>query len=143
MNTEQMPVITLWQPWASWVAEGWKTIETRNHNKFACLAGQKILIHAGMQWDKRAIILAWKYMDEMQKVKTAEFTGIRGMIICSAWIDGHILCEEQDEKRTLIECRSVERYGLFLSHIEKIEPPIIIKGKQGIWYFDKDINNAR
>lgn len=41
------PVITLYQPWATWIMRGWKTIETRTHNRFACLDHKTILIHAG------------------------------------------------------------------------------------------------
>lgn len=31
--------ISMWQPWAWWVMRGWKTIETRTHNRFKGLAG--------------------------------------------------------------------------------------------------------
>lgn len=48
------PSITLTQPWATWIIRGWKTIETRTHNRFACLDKKTILIHAGMTTDKSA-----------------------------------------------------------------------------------------
>lgn len=50
-----MKVITLWQPWATWVVLGWKTIETRLHPRFASLAGQVIGIHAGLKFDDLAM----------------------------------------------------------------------------------------
>jgi len=37
-NPDWMPVITLWQPWASWVIEGRKRIETRTHDRLGSLA---------------------------------------------------------------------------------------------------------
>jgi hypothetical protein len=130
-----MTVITLWQPWASWVAEGWKTIETRTHTKFEGLAGGRILIHAGRQWDDQAVDLAFKYLTDKQRTRTIEFYGVRGKILCSAWVDFHVRCLPEDAKRALIECET-ERYGLLLSNIQKIEPPIPAKGKPGIWYYD-------
>lgn len=42
-----VPALTLWQPWASLVAEGVKTIETRSWPAPAALAGERIAIHAG------------------------------------------------------------------------------------------------
>ena len=42
----EIPCISLWQPWASLIALGWKTVETRGHNRFACLAGRRIAIPA-------------------------------------------------------------------------------------------------
>jgi hypothetical protein len=39
------PAITINQPWASLIANGIKTIETRKHTKFKCLVGQRIAIH--------------------------------------------------------------------------------------------------
>lgn len=42
-----MKVITLWQPWASLVAYGIKTIETRSRRSpWSCVAGETIAIHA-------------------------------------------------------------------------------------------------
>ncbi len=134
----EYPVITLWQPWTSWIAEGWKTIETRTHRKFSCLAGRRILIHAGSHWDRDAIDAARNYLTPEQIARTSEFYGVFGKILCSAWVNGHLECCKEDERKALIECRSIRRYGLWLSNIKKIEPPILTKGKQGIWYYNSD-----
>ena len=37
--------ITLWQPWATWIAWRWKTIETRGHDRFRRLVGQFASVH--------------------------------------------------------------------------------------------------
>jgi hypothetical protein len=42
--------LTLWQPWASLIAEGVKTIETRSWPAPAELIGQHIAIHAGQKF---------------------------------------------------------------------------------------------
>lgn len=41
-----MKAISLWQPYASLIAAGKKTIETRTHSRRRSLAGQRIAIHA-------------------------------------------------------------------------------------------------
>ena len=41
-----MKALTIWQPWASLIAEGAKTIETRSWSAPASLIGQRIAIHA-------------------------------------------------------------------------------------------------
>ncbi len=30
--------ISMWQPWATWVEKEWKKVETRRHERLACLA---------------------------------------------------------------------------------------------------------
>lgn len=63
MTTQTIyPVITLYQPWATWIMRRWKTIETRTHNRFVKLLGKSVLIHAGQQTDATA---AWNpYLTE-------------------------------------------------------------------------------
>lgn len=133
MTEQRYPAITLWQPWASWIAEGWKTIETRTHPKFAKLVGQRILIHAGQRWDNQALELSRNWMDDYQRAMTREFVSVRGVILASAWVDSHVRLTPEHAERALLECES-ERYGLLLSDIRKIEPPVKAKGSQGIWF---------
>ena len=47
-----MKAISLWQPWATFVTMKWKTIETRTHQWFNGLVGQRIAIHAAMNIDR-------------------------------------------------------------------------------------------
>jgi hypothetical protein len=49
-ETEFLLVITLKQPWATWVLWGWKIVETRLHNQFGSLMNKRIGIHAGLGW---------------------------------------------------------------------------------------------
>lgn len=52
---EIYPVITLYQPWATWIMRELKTIESRTHARFNSLLYKTILIHAGQTTDKTAI----------------------------------------------------------------------------------------
>ncbi len=54
--TEQIPAITLWQPWASLIAAGAKPYEWRGWPAPTRLIGKKIAIHAGARAARRAEI---------------------------------------------------------------------------------------
>lgn len=132
---KEIPVISLWGPWANWVSLGWKTIETRRHKRFVSLVGRRIGIHATTKWDDTAIEQATPYLTEQQRYDSSRFLKIGGAIICTAWVKGFDVLAEKDSARALIDCGSVRRYGLFLTEIETV-PLIEAKGKQGIWYYN-------
>ena len=114
------PVITMYQPWASWVVDEIKLIETRTHNKFRKLVGQTILIHAGLTND--------------DSVCTEDI--VFGAILGSAFVYGAGALNKTHQADACIECESVQRYGLFLKDIIKFKEPIPEKGEMGIWHYD-------
>lgn len=129
------PVITLYQPWATWIIRGWKTIETRTHNRFACLEDHRILIHAGLENDTTAINAFYHgYLTKEQLLFNPDEM-INGFILGSAFVSAYSPCKESDAKRALIECKT-ERFGLYLREIERFNKPIPEKGEMGIWYYD-------
>jgi hypothetical protein len=135
---EGLPVISLWQPWAAWVALGWKTIETRTHRRFDVLACRRIGIHASKFWDKSAMDAARPYLSAEQLAIDHTLYYRRGELLCTArtgnpdpsWLSA------ADSKAALIDCdpAKVIRFGLWLSEIEMMEPPLKVKGGQGIFY---------
>lgn len=131
-----MKCITLWQPWASWVALGWKPIETRTHTRFAGLVGQRIAIHAGLKWDEKAIEAAFPWLADWQIEKTEQFRQIKGVIICTAYVERHVELTRQDSRAAKIDCAHTGRYGLFLFDLEVLPEPIPMRGRQGIWNVD-------
>ncbi len=126
------PVITLYQPWATWIMRGWKTIETRTHNRFACLDGKSILIHAGKRTDAEAV--KNPYLTKEQILFNPDEV-INGFILGSAYVQYLGCLDPDDGVNALIECESV-RYGLLLEKIVRFENPIPVLGDMGIWYFD-------
>ena len=130
-----LPVITLYQPWATWIMREWKTIETRTHNRFGCLLGKTILIHAGMNTDAAAInnpyLTKQQLMYEPNEV-------INGFILGSVFVKSFGKLSSIHSEKSLIDCGNIERFGLYLSQIEKFSEPILCKGEMGIWYFDID-----
>lgn len=119
------PVITLYQPWASFIIEGYKTIETRLHDRFKNLKGHNILIHAGKKFDKDHYSIESKsYYDY-------------GCILGKVYVYDFQALDEKHSLDALIDCENVKRYGLFLKNIEKFDEPIYnVKGSMGIWYYD-------
>ncbi len=137
LNLKEIPVITLWQPWASWIAAGWKTIETRFHPRFACLVGKTIGIHAGQYWDPDWLEKAGPWLNswEGEIDRMPEFNATRSCIVCTAVVTGHRVLGADDSVKALIDCDTVKRWGLELSNISPLIQPISCKGKQGIWYY--------
>lgn len=131
------PVITLHQPWAQFIALGWKTIETRLHTRFDCLLGKRILIHAGAKWDLNWPITAGPYMTPKQFFLASSWKILDPQIVCSAFVGAHGGLFEADSSKALINCGPSypDRFGLHLEMIKLPDNPILVKGKQGIWYF--------
>ena len=127
-------VITLYQPWATWIMRGWKTIETRTHDRFKSLNHKTILIHAGQRTDGSDLTTKNPYLTKEQILYNPEEV-INGFILGSAFVSDFKLLNSENAKSSLIECDTV-RFGLFLTNIKKFDEPIPVKGEMGIWYFD-------
>jgi hypothetical protein len=113
---------------------GWKTIETRTHNRFACLKGQRILIHAGLSTDARAINNP--YLTKEQLLFNPDEM-INGFILGSAYVNDFRELSHNAAQQALIECET-KRYGLCLERIDRWKIPIPEKGEMGIWYYDTE-----
>ncbi len=123
-------VITLHQPWASWVIDGYKKIETRTHDRFRSLNGKLILIHSSQKYnDDGALQL---------------YNGIfhKGKILGCVKVYHFNRCCYHDSENANIECESGNRFGLFLKNPVKFEIPVTAKGKQGIWYHDLELGEV-
>ncbi len=125
------PVITLYQPWATWIADELKLIETRTHNRFGCLLGKTILIHAGQTTDKGA--LPNPYLDGRAYSKP-----VNGVILCEVFVNRVGKLSGIHSDKAMIDCEIVERFGLYLTNVKKLDVPIEVMGGMGIWYFDMD-----
>ena len=129
----RIPILTLWQPWASWIAYGQKAIESRTHDKFKGLVGKTIGIHASLRWDKDALETAGCLPEGIYSSDKRDYPF--GCILCTAYVTEHRrLTQRDDVDAMLINADDIEeRYGLFLECIVRIEP-FFVKGQQGIWY---------
>jgi hypothetical protein len=133
MTQNIFPVITLYQPWATWIMRGWKTIETRTHNKFESLIHKTILIHAGQTTDAKAINNP--YLTKEQLLFEPDEM-VNGYILGSVYVDacGWLCGDDYENRSALIE--TTGRYGLFLEKVDRWKYPIPERGEMGIWYYD-------
>lgn len=130
-----LPVITLYQPWATWIVRGWKTIETRTHNRFSCLLHNRVLIHAGLTTDNSVLVTENPYLTHEQLIQKPEEI-VNGYILGSVHVNYYGALNDMNSKASLIDCGTTRRYGLFLDNVQKFDNPIPEKGSMGIWYYD-------
>jgi len=128
-----MPAVTLWQPWASWIARGLKTIETRGHNRFRALVGRRIAIHAGRTFDDEAARLAAPWLGAEQRERAAEGPFPLGCIVATAEIAQHRPLTRADSAAALCPC-GVGLFGLVLTDVLAVDPPVYCRGGRGVWY---------
>ena len=124
-----MKALTIKQPWASLIIEGYKKYEFRS---WKTNYRGKILIHAGLSLEKD--------MEERFSEYNLEYK--LGYIIGEADLVDCILVDEELNKKLreinpLVYGRSnhVETYGWKLENIKKYDNPIPRKGKLGLWNY--------
>ncbi len=137
-----MKAITVHQPWASLIAHGYKTIETRTHNQFANLKGLRIAIHAGKTFDTTAREYAGRYLWRRGKeIWSAAHPLLNqlgcplGMVVCTALVaDVRPCAPNADNDKAL--CDTDGLYGLVLTDVRRLDPPVPVRGQQGAWNWE-------
>ena len=135
-----MKAITVKQPWATMIARGLKTIETRTHSRFANLKGDRIAIHAGrswdVNWDLKSCGLDGTWMRRLRDRECHTF----GAVIATAevakaeWIPGR---GETDDM--LARCPTYKMFGLYLTRVVSI-PDVACRGNVGAWSLPKEVD---
>lgn len=134
-----MKAITLWQPWASLIAAGVKTIETRTHDRFRRLAGSRIAIHAAgrrMSYTEAAAIC--DFLIELGVISPARtpawFQRVAlAAVVCTARVARFGILTQAEHARAACSDIDDNRFGLFLEDVRKLDEPIPYKGERGIW----------
>ena len=157
-----MQAITLWQPYASLVAEGIKTTETRSWAPNKEMLGERIAIHAAKRKIGQEEWLS--YPDVMQKkilktwgptfeidfpygavVATAVLADVKQVHSENALRPGYVLvCPAHNNIRSVMESLPVDPYGDYstghriwiLENIKKLKSPIECPGERGLWNFE-------
>ncbi len=154
-------VISLWQPWAALIVSGAKKIETRSWYPRELRPGERIAIHASKRWTederelcqddpffKRHLTLAarrglWDFDQPPLGciVGTAVYQGVRR----TERAVGPWMAEAERVERGLWLLTDTERafgnyvhgrYGWLLSDPQPINPPVPLRGHQGIFTWD-------
>ena len=135
-----MKAITMWQPWATWVELGFKTIETRTHARFMSLAGQRIAIHAGKHYDNDARKLAAPYLTPGMVKMTNIIGGLvgftHGQIVAVVTVTASRVLTAADSQASLIDASG--RYGLVLADRIRLGRPVATRGQMGIWELSEE-----
>ena len=136
-----MKAITVYNPHALWIAMKWKTIETRTHDRFKALVGQRIAIHAAQKMDEAAF--NGKYF---QKAMALSVPSMRleiynnakrcaGKILCTAFVKKALWCPsldwvEREDWEKAAMCDIWDKYLIFLDDIKPLKKKIPIRGQQ-------------
>lgn len=124
-----MKTLTIKQPWASLIINGYKTYEFRS---WKTNYRGKILIHAGLTLEK----------DTLNKLNY-DIEYVQGAIIGEAEIVDCILVDKKfDDNLTKINeivygNNHIGNYAWKLENIRKYKEPIYVKGKLGLWNYEK------
>ena len=139
-----MPALTLHEPWATWVAFGLKTIETRTHDRYTSLIGKRIAIHAGQRFDRDACSTAKAALeryhpdvvgDLIAQLIAAAKQPNHGRVVCTTDIYAGAWLQEIHNAQALIDCgpAAPRRLGFLLRNTKICIDPTVYKGYQGIW----------
>ena len=134
-----MYALTLWEPWATLIARGDKTIETRSWRPQKHHIGSRIAIHAGVRVDRESV-------EELLPEGVGWYSKA---IIATAKLDaiGYVFREpvgrdipvrlDNGTTRWVREDRYGDfragRYLWFLSGVRRIDPFVECKGAMGLW----------
>ena len=130
-----MKAITLYQPWAEAIIQGYKLIETRTHDKLRSLEGEVIAIHAGQKFDESFMRAARAYLDrDLIHKLCVRGRRHRGVVLGTAHVR---ICQRlEDSDSTYALCPASGLYGLYLDTIKKLHMPYVVRGHQGIWHVE-------
>lgn len=124
-----MKVLTIKEPWASLITNGYKEYEFRS---WKTNYRGKILIHAGMGIDK----------DMIDRFKDYNLKYMSGCIIGEADLVDCILVNEDfiDNLRKInpivyAQSNHIEAYAWKLENVKKYDKAVYIKGKLGLWNY--------
>ena len=143
--TKRTKCISLWQPYASFMAWGIKTYETRSwHPGNQLKPGETLLIHAAKRkpqaYEKRlfqSVLLkdVWKE-HSIESLNDLPY----GAIVCATrYIDAiptNVLVHNIQGLERLLGNYQPDRFGWQLELLKVAETPLIAKGEQGIFWYE-------
>lgn len=140
-----MPVLSLWQPWASAIALGVKRFETRSWPPPDWLNGVRIAIHAART--QKGLYLVgeprWRDLEAAGGGRTSGPIESRtpthnplGAIVCTAVVTGYhrseVLAHLLDERERRWGDYAPGRFVWYLVDVRPVLPPVSFRGGQGL-----------
>ena len=159
-----MKALTLHQPWASLIAHGVKSIETRSWPPPREIVGDRIAIHAGKRDPD-----SWEWNDDIRLAcEHWDFDIPLGVVVATARLaevrkvtqNPRLRRWEPDYRYVLATSRistlehreiKIDSFGDFslgrwlwmLTDIQKVEPLVPARGRQGFWDWCPDMEEYR
>jgi activating signal cointegrator 1 len=115
-----MRALSLWQPWASLIFDGRKTIETRD---WEMLYRGPLAIHASKKVDAEACY----------KFGYSALTIPRGAVLCIVEVKNCVRFPSPLTPPDAYGDFHDGRFGFLLTMLRKLDPPILAIGHQKIW----------
>lgn len=130
----RIKALSLWQPWASLIAEGHKSYETRSWrtNYHGWLA-----IHAAKRWkhDQRAIMQNWPY----RNLALPDPLPFGAVVAVARLVDvqpTELVRDQIGEIEHAVGNYRDGRYAWQLASIIPLEKPLPATGGQGLWWWN-------
>ncbi len=128
-----MKVITIKQPWASLIINGYKKYEFRTWNtKFR----GEILIHSSKKYDKKELERFKNYNIDFPLGSIIGKVNIVDSILVDNNLKRELLLENKEVYKNIIDNNDYKGYAFKLENVKKIKP-IKINGKLGLWNIDE------
>jgi hypothetical protein len=145
-----MKALTLTQPWASLVASGAKTIETRS---WSTRYRGALAIHAAARWSRADINYAFEVEEGRPPARLGDLDILRdwpmplGKVIAVVILSEVLPVEAlEPDIADVITARefaygdySPGRFAWILDNVRPIEPPVPAKGHLGLWDWRTDV----
>ena len=126
-----MKVLTIKQPWASLIIQGYKRFEFRSwQTKYR----GELLIHAGKGIDKEAVKRLEKYIPE--DMPLGKIIGKVKLVDCIKMSPEFKEILLKENKDIYTDSSFKENYGWKLTDIQKFAEPIEAKGHLSLWKYD-------
>jgi len=129
----KIKVITLWQPWASLVAHGYKQLETRG---WSTKYRGSLLIHSAKKWSKEQRQFHEQHSKEILGSADLPFGSMLAICELTEVVPVEDIQEILTERERLFGDYSPGRYAWTLDNMELFQTPVPWKGQQGLWQVD-------
>lgn len=139
----QWNILSVWQPWASLMACGIKTIETRLEPAPEGWVGQDLLLHSSAGDSKLHVYkwVEWKYPEQLKTMLAGrEFKDLpRNQVIAIARLEECRKTDFRDWDQTMSPVE--DRWGWVLTNIRKLEKPVEHSCERGTYSVDLNITD--
>lgn len=131
-----MRALTLWQPWAWAMAQGFKVIENRDWAPPKWLIGHDFALHAGAKWDSSGAATVTEILSPAERNMMPDREDINSMAIVAVATLKKVYESADDIKRELGDYEAKFFFGPYGWHLTNIRPlmrPIGVPGHQKLW----------